>query len=58
MKTFNSSTGYVKRKRSGEVYVAPTLYLPDTEEPANYAEATKEEYEAYKESLEKAIMGL
>lgn len=58
MKTFNSSTGYVKRKRSGEVYEAHTLYLPDAEEPSNYAEASQEEYEAYKESLEKAIMGL
>lgn len=53
MKTFNSSTGYVKRKRSGEVYVAPTLYLPDTEEPSNYAEASQEEYEAYREKMER-----
>jgi hypothetical protein len=58
MKTFTSSTGYAKRKRTGEVYEAPTLYLPDTDEPSNYTEATEEEYKAYEEKREKDIMPL
>lgn len=45
-----SSTGYLKRIATGEVY--GSLWLGKYDHPENYEEATKEEYEAYQKSLE------
>lgn len=45
-----SSTGYLKRIATGEVY--GSLWLGKYDLPENYEEATEEEYEAYQKSLE------
>lgn len=52
-----SSTGYLKRIATGEVY--GSLWLGKYDLPENYEEATEEEYEAYQKSLvpeEEAMM--
>ena len=44
-----SSTGYLKRIATGEIY--GSLWLGKYDKPENYAEASKEEYEAYQKSI-------
>lgn len=44
-----SSTGYLKRTATGEVY--GSLWLGKYDKPENYEEATEEEYEAYQRSI-------
>jgi hypothetical protein len=45
-----SSTGYLKRIATGEVY--NSLWLGKYDKPGNYEEATKEEYEEYQKSID------
>lgn len=55
MNTFNSSTGYIKRKADNTIYEASTLWLGKYDKADNYIEATKEEYEAYLKEMENEI---
>lgn len=47
MNTFNSSTGYIKRKADNTIYETSTIWLGKYDKAENYIEATKEEYQAY-----------
>lgn len=53
MITYTSKTGYIKRIATGEIYEAEVLYLGKFDKEENYADSTKEEYEAYIEELAK-----
>lgn len=53
MITYTSKTGYIKRIATGEIYVADIIYLGKLDNVSNYADSTKEEYEAYIEELAK-----
>lgn len=55
MITYTSKTGYIKRIATGEIYVAEVLYLGKFDKEENYADSTKEEYEAYIEELAKEV---
>ncbi len=52
MNTFNSHTGYIKRKADNTIYETSTIYLGKFDKAENYTEATKEEYEAYLKEME------
>lgn len=47
MRTFKSKTGYIKSLIDNIIYENDTIYLGIYDKEENYAEATKEEYEAY-----------
>lgn len=47
MRIFKSKTGYIKSLIDNIIYANDTIYLGVYDKEENYAEATKEEYEAY-----------
>jgi len=58
MNTYTSVTGYIKRLETDEIFVGETIYLGIYDKAENYADVSKEDYEAYiKEQEEKMKEG-
>ena len=55
IRTFESTTGYVRNKITKEVYIAHTIYLGIYDTADNYEEATEADYDVY-EAAEKKRM--
>lgn len=55
IRTFESTTGYIRNKATKVVYIANTIYLGIHDTADNYEEATEADYDAY-EAAEKKRM--
>ena len=55
IRTFESTTGYVRNKTTKVVYIAHIIYLGIYDTADNYEEATEADYDAY-EAAEKKRM--
>lgn len=55
MDKFTTKTGYAKRISDGSVFEAETIYLGKYDSLDDYAEATKEEFEAYDKAEKERI---
>ena len=47
IRTFESTTGYIRNKTTKVVYIAHTIYLGIYDTADNYEEATEADYDAY-----------
>ena len=55
MKTYESKTGYIKCISTGEIYEGFIIYLGCNDDPSNYCDGTKEEWDEQERKREEEM---